>query len=376
MIPIARFVMNIGRALRVALPVMLGSSSLVSNPLRLARVVLGGERRRRASEKRLGVPVPRFCIISVTWKCNLVCVGCYTKNYSRDSELSLESLERVIREANRLGSFFFIIVGGEPLMAPGLIEVLGKFNQALFFMFTNGTLVHQAHVDAIKVARNILPIISLEGDGAHTDHRRGGGVGEKVAKAMGRFRKARVPFGFSTMVTHRNLRYVTTREWFDGVWNAGARFGFLIDYVPVLRDADPDMMLTDEDRRFKSQAVEKRFYEARPMALNIPPDEYTTGECQAAGKGMMHINADGNVEPCPFCHYAADNIRDKRLPDILASPFFARLRSQFGRLPNPRGECLLFTHIEKVRTIAAQTRAFSTERLSGKRSPGTQQAAV
>ena len=75
MIPITRFVMNIAPALRVAWPVMLGSSSLVSSPLGLARVVLGGERRRRANEKRLGVPIPRFCIISVTWKCNLDCVG-------------------------------------------------------------------------------------------------------------------------------------------------------------------------------------------------------------------------------------------------------------------------------------------------------------
>jgi len=171
--------------------------------------------------------------------------------------------------------------------------------------------------------------------------------------------------GFSTMVTHRNLRTVTSREWFDEVWNAGARFGFLIDYVPVLRDVDADMVLTDEDRRFKAAVVEKRFYEARPMALNIPPDEYTMGECQAAGRGMIHINADGNVEPCPFCHYAADNVHDKPLADIIASPFFTQLRSQLGHLPNPRGECLLFTHIEKVRTIAAQTQAFSTEQSSG-----------
>lgn len=112
MIPIRKLLMHFARALSVGLPVKYGSSSFLASPLRLARIVLGGESRRKASEKRLRIPVPRFCILSVTWRCNLDCTACYTKNYRRDSQLSLKTIERVIKEANRLGSFFFIIVGG------------------------------------------------------------------------------------------------------------------------------------------------------------------------------------------------------------------------------------------------------------------------
>ncbi|MBM4050384.1 MAG: radical SAM protein [Planctomycetes bacterium] len=362
MIPIARFLLNTARALRLTAPGMAGSSCLVAHPVRLAQVILSGERRRKANERRLGVPVPRFCILSVTWRCNLDCVGCYTRGYSRDSELSSRTVERVIREANELGTFFFVIVGGEPLMTPGLLELLGEFDQALFFLFTNGTLLGEAEARRIRAARNILPIVSLEGQAALTDARRGQGVAQKVAEAMHSLKRARVPFGFSAMVTHQNVRQVTSREWFDELWQAGSRFGFLIDYVPVPTDGTPGLTLTDADRALRAEAAEKRFNEARPMALSFPFHEYTTGECQAAGRGMIHINADGHVEPCPFCHYAADCIHDKPLPEILASPFFAELRGQISRLPNPLSECLLFAHRERVRHIAQKTGAYSTER--------------
>lgn len=358
---ITRIALNIARALPAALPQLRGSCSYFASPYHLARIIFGGERRRKANEKRLVLPIPRFCIISVTWRCNLDCAGCYTKSYRRDSELPLPILKRVLQETNDLGSFFYIIVGGEPLMMPAIIDTLSGFNRALFFMFTNGTLLDATHVRKIKAARNILPILSLEGDKSLTDERRGEGVAEKVATAMSQLRAARIPFGFSVMVTHKNLRLVTSRPWLDTLWEAGACFGFLIDYVPVPPDVDTSILLTDADRCYKARAVEKRFYEARPVVLNIPPDEYNAGECQAAGKGMIHINADGYVEPCPFCHYAADNVHEKPLPQILASSFFQALRAQFADRPNPRGECLLFSHLDEVRAIAAGTGAFCTD---------------
>jgi len=361
MIPTTKFLGNVARALRATLPLTFGSRCLVARPLGLGRVVLDGERRRKANEKRLGVPIPRFCIISVTWRCNLDCAGCYAKNYPRNPDLPLETIARVIGEANKLGSFFFVIVGGEPLLRPGLIEMLGTFQDALFFLFTNGTLLTKRHARKIKAARSILPIVSVEGDKRLTDLRRGGGVGAKAAAAMDTLRRERVPFGFAGMLTRRNLHCLTSRAWFDDVWKAGARFGFLLDYIPIPPDVRQDMVLTDEDRDFKTRELDKRFYEARPMVLNFPAYEYTTGECLAAGRGMMHINADGNVEPCPFCHYAADNIEDKSLPEILGSRFFTELRAKFCGLPNPSGDCLLFSHIDEVRKIAERTGAFNTE---------------
>jgi len=49
--------------------------------------------------------------------------------------------------------------------------------------------------------------------------------------------------------------------------------------------------------------------------INFPPAEYDWGGCQAAGKGFLHINADGWVEPCPFSHFASDNLMEKPLAE-------------------------------------------------------------
>jgi len=180
---------------------------------------------------------------------------------------------------------------------------------------------------------------------------------------MDALRQAQIVFAFATMVSHSNLHCVTSRRWFDDIWDAGARFGFLIDYVPVDAHADGSLVLTDEDRAYKTAAVGERFEEARPLVMNFPPDEYGSGACQAAGRGMIHINADGYVEPCPFSHYAADNVLDKPIGEILASPFFTELRSGLLDCPNPTGQCLLFDHESEVRQIASRTGAFATEGL-------------
>ena len=47
------------------------------------------------------------------------------------------------------------------------------------------------------------------------------------------------------------------------------------------------------------------------------------GGCNA-GRFYVHVNNEGWVEPCIFCHFATDNIADTSLAEAFNSPFFAR----------------------------------------------------
>jgi MoaA/NifB/PqqE/SkfB family radical SAM enzyme len=76
---------------------------------------------------------------------------------------------------------------------------------------------------------------------------------------------------------------------------------------------------------------------------------------------MIHITAGGYVEPCPYSHFAADNIKDKPMEEILQSEFFGRLRGLIPQLDNPKMECMLFSHAGQVEEIAAETGGFRTE---------------
>lgn len=53
--------------------------------------------------------VPMFLLISPTSRCNLSCKGCYSKFYSREEEVSLEVLDKLISESKALGTFFYVI---------------------------------------------------------------------------------------------------------------------------------------------------------------------------------------------------------------------------------------------------------------------------
>ncbi|MDP6547047.1 MAG: radical SAM protein [Phycisphaerae bacterium] len=359
---IGRLVTDIQRGVEVALGDDPGIRTIFSDPDALRKLIISGELRRQGSERKHDCPVPRFCIVSVTWKCNLDCAGCYAANYKGGSEMSLETIERVLAEAIELGSYNFIIVGGEPLLVPGLIEMLGSLSGGVFFLFTNGTLMDESHAAALGEAPNVFPILSTEGDDEHTDSRRGDGVGAKVRDAMALLQSCDLAFGIASMVTPENIEHVTSREWFDRIWDMGVRFAFLIDYVPCSGKRDESLILSDRDMARKAAALDARWAEARPLAINFPSDEYSgDAPCQAAGAGMIHINADGYVEPCPFSHYAADNVTEKSLVEILGGEFLTSIRDQICTLPNPSQSCLLNQHAGEVAALAAKLGGGCTE---------------
>ena len=146
--------------------------------------------------------------------------------------------------------------------------------------------------------------------------------------------------------------------------NAGYVLELFERFLQDPQSVDPALPLTEEDFGRREKAVAARYAEARPLIVHFPPDEYNGG-CQAAGRGFIHINADGYVEPCPFSHFARDNVLEKPLPEILASPFLTEIRELVKTLENPHRECLLFKHSGRVSEVARRHGGFSTERLPG-----------
>ena len=319
---------------------------------RLARMVRRASAAREAVLADFGVKVPEMCFFSVTWECNLECAGCYARGLPTSGNLTTDEIERVLRETTSCGTVLYVIAGGEPLTVPGLLDTLGRVGQGIFMVFTNGTLLDDNAVSTIIDAGNILPVISIEGESADTDDRRGAGTGEAVAHAMNRLKKARVPFAYSTMVTHDNLDLVAGAEYQRTMWDAGARFGFLVDYLPVPGSHVPGLELTAEDRDRKRELVSARIAEARPLLLNFPEAEYRHGSCMSAGAGFVHISATGDIEPCVFSHYSTHNLRATTYLAALDSPFFQSIRQTFAGRDNPTGGCMLLQYDDEVAAIA------------------------
>jgi MoaA/NifB/PqqE/SkfB family radical SAM enzyme len=76
---------------------------------------------------------------------------------------------------------------------------------------------------------------------------------------------------------------------------------------------------------------------------------------------QTHVNADGYVEPCPFSHFAADNVCDKPLEEILRSPFLSQIRQSLESTVASTEHCFLFDSAGMVEKIAARTGGFRTD---------------
>ena len=75
----------------------------------------------------------------------------------------------------------------------------------------------------------------------------------------------------------------------------------------------------------------------------------------------MHINANGDAEPCVFIHYSDSNIRGKSLLDILQSPLFMAYHDSQPFNGNHLRPCPMLENPEKLRGMVKKTGAHSTD---------------
>ena len=79
-----------------------------------------------------------------------------------------------------------------------LIRLCEKHDDCIFLSFTNGTLIDEKFADEMLCVKNFIPAISLEGNEADTDSRRGNDVYNKAQKAMQLLRDRKLIYGISS----------------------------------------------------------------------------------------------------------------------------------------------------------------------------------
>ncbi len=332
---------------------------LIYQKIKLLRIIAKGDRLRKKNEIKHQIAIPQICILSITNQCNLKCKGCYAAHYTQKDVLNETDIENIIKEATHLGIYMFIIVGGEPLLVENLITILGRYTKAIFLLFTNGLLLNKSILLRIKQNNHIIPVLSFEGSKDFNDYRRGLGTGSIIDQSLKLLYQGKVLFGFSTMAIHENINYITSKAYLDKMAKHGASFGFIIDYVPMDQNNNQSMCLNKKDISKKSDELMKRNHDSKMIFFNFPADEGVFNNC-GAGKEIIHINASGYVEPCPFSHYAKDNIKQKSLIAILKSDFFTKLRENITKMRKEEGRCTLHLNEEAVLDIVNETCAFKT----------------
>ena len=329
-------------------------SNLVINQL------LMGTNLRKAVEEEKGFHPPNAMLISPTMRCNLNCYGCYAGAYSAEEELSYEVLDRLVRECKEIGIHLVLMTGGEPLIRKDLLDLFEAHGDTLFQIYTNATLIDEKMVERFVAMGNVALAISLEGLREETDARRGRGHFDRVVRVMHWLKEAGLFFAVSTTQTSRNTDVLTSDAFIDFLVEQGCILLWNFHYVPIGRDPDLSLMATPEQRNRMRERLEY-FRATKPMLfVDFWNDGCLTGGCIAAGRKYFHVNARGDLEPCVFCHFASDNLKEKSLAEALNSPLFREMRSRQPFSNNLFRSCPLIDHPEKAREIALRHAGYFT----------------
>ncbi len=315
------------------------------------------QKRRRAEDA--GEHVPSYLIASITSACNLHCAGCYSRcNHATVDTQPVQQLTdgewlRIFDEADDMGISFILLAGGEPMLRRDVIEAAGKRKSILFPILTNGTFIDKAYFDLFDRCRNLVPIMSIEGDRDLTDARRGKGVYDRLIANMDEFHRRGILFGASVTVTTENLRHVTSRDFLQSLSDRGCKVVIFVEFVPVTDEAR-HLAPGEAERQYLADEIARLRAEHPEMVyVSFPGDEKSSGGCVAAGRGFFHINSHGGAEPCPFSPYSDVNIRNTSLRDAMHSPLFTALRNGDFLLEDHAGGCVLYEKRAEVEALLA-----------------------
>ncbi len=307
---------------------------------------------RRAELEEQGTHVPPFMIISVTKECNLNCAGCYARKLHShgESEMNDEMLRFVLGQAENLGISIALIAGGEPLLRSDIIGLLSSFPRMLFPLFTNGLMLNRDRISKLREARNIVPVLSIEGFEEDTDSRRGEGVFRRIRKALPLLSEFNIFWGISVTVTRENFDLVTGKDFVGELIDHGCRLFFYVEYIAVDEGTENCEPTMDQRRRLVEFMDE--LGEAFPgLFITFPGDEEMLGGCLSSGRGFVHVNPSGDLEPCPFAPYSDTNLCSVPLKEALSSRLLAEIRENHQILEETTGGCALWKNREWVRGL-------------------------
>lgn len=322
--------------------------------------LLVGTNRRKAFEAARGFYPPDAMLISPTMRCNLHCYGCYSGLYSTSEDLPFEVMDRLVSECKEMGIHLVLMTGGEPLLRKDLFDLFEKHEDTIFQIYTNATLIDEKMVDRFVELGNVVPAISLEGLKEETDRRRGEGQFDRISRVMGWLKSAGIFFAVSTTQTSENTDVLTSDAFVDFLVEKGCILVWNFHYVPIGRNPDLSLMATPEQRNQTRERL-AYFRATKPILfVDFWNDGCLTQGCIAAGRKYFHVNARGDIEPCVFCHFASDNIKEKSLAEALNSPLFREIRARQPFSENYFRPCLLIDHPEEGREFALRHAQYFT----------------
>ena len=323
-----------------------------------------GTKTIRENREKYHCNIPWLILFDPTMACNMHCVGCWSGTYGHKANLSYDDMDKIVTQGKELGTYLYMMTGGEPTVRmKDIMKLAKKHNDAVFALYSNSTLITEDMCKELVELGNITFMLSIEGTPDTNDARRGEGHYTAVMKAMDLLKKYGIPFGTSICYTRDNIEAVTSDDFFHLLEEKGARFGFYFHFMPVGNNAVPELMPTMEQRK---AMIERIRYVRGPESdirffpMDFQNDGEYVGGCIAGGRNYFHINSNGDAEPCVFIHFSDTNIHDNSILEMLQSPLFTAYHEGQPFNRNHLRPCPMLENPQYLRAMVEKTGAHQT----------------
>ena len=223
--------------------------------------------------------------LHVTNRCNIECTHCLFSSSIHDKDtLSIELMQKHIKEAYVLGCRLFVLSGGEPFVREDitqLLEFILELKDTKVVILTNGMLLQKVLSKTPQDRAKISFQISLDGLPPEHDNIRGEGSFAKLEKNLLWLKEQGYNFSISTCITPQNLHHL--EEIVELIAYFGATHIHFLWYFLEGRAKDDSFMKTEEI--FK--ALLKAHTKAKALGIFI--DNFEALKTQIfAPKGTVH----------------------------------------------------------------------------------------
>ncbi len=323
-----------------------------------------GTKMIRENREKYNTNIPWLILFDPTDACNLHCVGCWSGTYGHKNNMSYEDMDKIVTQGKELGTYLYMMTGGEPTVRKAdILKLAEKHNDCMFALFSNSTLIDDELCKEIVRLGNITFLLSIEGTPDTNDARRGDGHYEAVMNAMDLLKKYGIVFGTSICYTRANVEAVTNEKFLRFIAEKGARFGFYFHYMPVGQNAAVDLMPTYDQRKYmidQLRWVRTGNNDIGFFPMDFQNDGEFVGGCIAGGRNYFHINAQGDAEPCVFIHFSDRNIHEHSILEMLQSPLFRAYHEGQPFNRNHLRPCPMLENPQLLREVVEKTGAHGT----------------
>jgi len=283
--------------------------------------------------------------IEFSTRCNFVCLYCYSqKHLMRDKEITQDEMKDVIVQAKNLGARKIIILGGEPLLYPDILNIINFINglNMEIEMFTNGSKLTDDIVRKL-FSCGVNIVLKMNSFKEETQDLLTGINGSfwLIKDAFDRLKRAGYPskdryLAVSTVICNHNI------DELPEMW-AWLRDQNIIPYFEMLtpqgRFNKNKWLAVDSDRLYKlfRQIAD---IDSSQYGYHWNPQPPLVGNKCFRHQYSCFITSLGEVFPCVGVTVSLGNIREKSLTEILNnSEIIEDLKSYKQTIKGPCREC-------------------------------------